>query len=507
MFNTAINMAVKYYLSLRYGRIVQMCEQVKKLQSDILVAHINRAKDTLYGQKYSFKKILNYEDFRTQVPIVQYEDLETYISDMMYGTKDVLWPGEISWYAKSSGTTGSKSKYIPISKQNLYECHIAAAWDAMSIVYHQRPDSRNFADKSLIMGGSIQAFDPYPSTMVGDVSAILLHHMPSIGRPFYTPDFDTALLADMDTKLEKIIQVSLPEDVVMLAGVPTWSMVLFNKILERTGKTDILKVWPNASLYMHGGVGFEPYREQFKRYFPSDTFDYMEIYNASEGYFALQDRMGEPGLMLLINNDIFYEFVPLEELGQDHPKALAIWEVKMDKNYAMLVTSSCGLWRYMPGDTVKFISKNPYRIKITGRTKQYINAFGEEVMICNTDEAISLTCKSMNAEVSDYTVAPIYINALQKGGHEWLIEFKKEPADLHAFGIALDLNLQELNSDYQAKRYKNLALNPLAIKSLPVGTFHLWLKSIGKVGAQIKVPRLSNDRTYVNQILQFIQSS
>lgn len=504
MLNSTINMAVKYYLSKRYDRIVQMTEQPEKLQQSLLKEHLFKAKNTEYGKLYGFGSIDDYNSFRSQVPIVQYEDIVHLIERMMHGHDNILWPGVINWYAKSSGTTSNKSKFIPITKQNLYQCHIAAAWDAMSMVYHQRPSARMFAEKSLIMGGSLQRFIPHPKTIVGDVSAILLHHMPKIGRPFYTPDFDTALLPDMDTKIDKIIDICLKENVVMLAGVPTWSIVLFNKILERTGKDNILEVWPEASLYMHGGVGFKPYKKQFASYFPSDDFNYMEVYNASEGYFGLQDQFGTRGMMLLLDNDIFYEFIPVDALHQDHPTAVPIWQVSKGINYAIVVTSSCGLWRYMPGDTVTFVSTSPYRIEITGRTTQYINAFGEEVMVSNTDQAIATICQEQGVHVSDYTVAPIYFDNKESGGHQWLIEFEKAPNDIELFCEKLDLCLQQLNSDYEAKRQKNLALKQLHIQELPKGTFKKWLHIKGKTGAQNKIPRLSNDRVYVDEILAFL---
>jgi hypothetical protein len=354
------------------------------------------------------------------------------------------------------------------------------------------------------MGGSHYAYEPFPQSRIGDVSAIMIEHMPSIARPFFTPDFETALLPNFEEKLNRLVELLPKERLVMLGGVPTWTVVLFNRILEHTGKNNLLEIWPDLEAYVHGGVSFSPYREQFKRFIPREDFIYQEIYNASEGFFAIQNDSNEDGMLLLVDNGVYYEFVPFEEWDSEFPRTIGLADVEKGKHYAIVITTNSGLWRYMPGDTVMFTSTMPYKIKVTGRTKQFVNAFGEEVMVSNTDKALAETCKFLNVEVAEYTVAPIYFNGKGKGGHEWLIEFDRQPADIEQFKNVLDQNLQRVNSDYEAKRHKNLALDRLCARILPRGTFHLWLRSKGKFGGQNKVPRLANHRQYVDDILLFL---
>jgi hypothetical protein len=330
--------------------------------------------------------------------------------------------------------------------------------------------------------------------------------MPAVGRPFYTPDFETALMADWEAKIDKIAQSTIQEDVVMFAGVPTWTVVLFKKILEITGKSNIREVWPNVKTYLHGGVGFDPYVQQFKEFLPGDDIEYYEVYNASEGYFAIQDRLNQKGMLLLLDNAIYYEFIPMEDYGKDKPTVLSLRDVEVGKDYCIVISSSAGLWRYKPGDVVRFVSVHPYRIMVSGRTKQYINVFGEEVMVHNTDEALKIACAKWNAEVVDYTVAPLYMDDGQKGGHEWWIAFEKSPENLQAFSADLDDALRTVNSDYDAKRFKNIALQPLTLHDIDKDTFYHWLKSKGRLGGQSKIPRLCNDRKFADQLIQFIQS-
>jgi hypothetical protein len=475
-----------------------MRERPYKSQAQWLQKLLQIAKNTEYGRRHGFKSIKNYKDFARQLPIVSYEEIQGDIDRMMRGEKDILWPGYVKWYSKSSGTTSHRSKYIPVPPHNLKQCHLQGSWDSMSILYHHRPGAQAFAKKSLIMGGSIEKFEPYPSTRLGDVSAVMLHHMPFIGRPFYTPDFETALMSDWEEKIERMASITKDEDLVMMGGVPTWTMVLFDRILEITGKDHMLDVWPNAMAYLHGGVGFSPYLSQFKEYFPSDDFVYQEVYNASEGFIGLQDDQEIKSLLLLSDNGMFFEFedrisgevVPLEG-------------VKTDRNYAIILSSNAGLWRYRIGDTIQFDSVLPPRFKITGRTQQFINVFGEEVMVANTDRALSKTCEEFNAIAEEYSVAPIFMKQSDTGGHEWIVEFDTPPDDFNAFSRRLDKNLQELNSDYAAKRSYDLALTQLKITAVSPGTFHAWMKSRGKYGGQNKVPRLSNDREYLDQILLF----
>lgn len=461
---------------------------------------------TEWGKRFDYKSLRRPEDFARRIPINDYDDLKPYIQRMMRGEKDVLWSGSVRWFSKSAGTTSDKSKYIPVTRQNLQECHIRGTWDTMTFFYHNRPDARQFECKSMLMGGSLTRFDPYPRTMIGDVSAIMMSHMPLAGRPFFTPDFKTALLADWEEKLERLAEVGSREpNMVMIGGVPTWTIVLMRRILERTGKANMLEVWPHFQGYIHGGVSFTPYRKQFEAFFPSSQVSYQEIYNASEGYFAIQDDFASNDLLLLLDNGIYYEFIPMEEWDREFPKAIPLWEVERGKPYALVITTNSGLCRYAPGDTIIFTSTSPYKIRITGRTKQFVNAFGEEVIVENTDDALAETCRVTDAIVAEYTVAPVYFGQSGKGGHEWLIEFSKAPADLEHFNQLLDINLQRVNSDYEAKRFGNIALDRLKVRALPPGIFHNWLRSKGKFGGQNKVPRLSNNRETVEEILAFLE--
>ena len=499
-----INKGMRLFFQHRYKRILHFMEHPHEAQKEILTELIQSTKHTEWGRKYDFKSIKTPADFAAKVPVQDYESLKPYIERMMLGESDVLWSGQVKWYAKSSGTTSDKSKFIPVSDRNLKKCHIQGSWDTMNIFYHNNPDARQFESKSMLMGGSLEAFDLNPDTMIGDVSAIMMDRMPYIGRPFFTPDIETATMPKFDEKLERMAQIiSQEKDMVMVGGVPTWTIVLFDRILEITGKDNISEVWPNLEVYIHGGVSFEPYREQFKKYLPSEKVQYMEIYNATEGYFAIQNDFKTDDMLLLLDNGIYYEFLPADEWDKENPVAIPLSEVELGKNYAMVISTNAGLWRYVPGDTIMFTSETPYKIKITGRTKQFVNAFGEEVMVSNTDKALAQTCHTTGAVATEYTVAPIFISKKGKGGHEWLIEFEKSPEDLPLFNKLLDENLQKINSDYEAKRYKGMALKRLTLQSLPKGTFHNWLKSKGKYGGQHKVPRLANHRKYVEEILDF----
>lgn len=504
MIKKWFNKGVKQYLKSRYQRIEGIRTNPIEIQDKVFHSLLSRAKNTKYGKDHDFAQIKNYEDFKRAVPLTDYEDLKPYIYDMMGGASNLLWPGKIDWYAKSSGTTSDRSKYIPVSNDSLYKNNVAASWDTMAITYHEDPHCEIFQKKSLIMGGALSPWELNPKVTVGDISAILLHRMPAVGRPFYTPDFHTSCLHDWEEKIRLMSEICVQEDVVMFGGVPTWTIVLFKRILEQTGAANMHEVWPNVRYYMHGGVGFDPYIDQFKEFFPDPKFRYFEAYNASEGYFGVQDRSNERGMLLLLDNDVFYEFISMEELANDNPEAISLADVGVDTNYAIVISSSAGLWRYMLGDTVIFLSTDPYRMVVSGRTKHFINVFGEEVMVGNTEKALSETIKALPAIVSDYTVAPIFMNQGSKGGHQWLIEFEKAPDNLAAFEILLDDNMKKINSDYAAKRYKDMALARLQIINAPHGTFHRWLASKGKFGGQNKVPRLFNSRKYVDELLDFL---
>lgn len=501
-----INKAFKTYYSYRMSHIEHFMTHPHEVQESVLKELLNTAQDTEWGKRFGYALIKDPQHFTERVPIQDYDSLKPFITKMMHGERDILWPGQVRWFSKSSGTTSDKSKFIPVSSENLEDCHLKGSWDAMTLFYHQRPDARIFECKTLLMAGSISTFEPYPKTKYGDISAIMVSQMPWVARPFFTPDFETALLHDFEEKIERTARlVSQESDMVSIGGVPTWVIVLFRRILELTGKSNMLEVWPDFQAYLHGGVSFLPYQEQFRQFFPSDQVSYQEVYNASEGYFATQNDFHTPDMLLLLDSGVYYEFIPMEDWDKEDKKAIPLSEVELGKNYALVISTNAGLWRYMPGDTVLFTSKYPYKIKITGRTKHFINAFGEEVMVENTDRAIAKTSSITQAIVSNYTVAPVYFQQDGKGGHEWLIEFDRPPADLEEFAELLDQNLQAVNSDYEAKRYGNMALRRLRLHAIPPGTFVEWLKAKGKYSSQVKVPRLANDRSYVDEILNFTE--
>lgn len=507
MIKNIVNATLSRYLQWRYVRLQRAVKKVNYTQNTLLKKLLQTAQSTEFGQKYHFRRTSNYQTYADRVPIFEYDDLKPYISRMMHGEKDILWNGRVKWFSKSSGTTSDKSKFIPVTRENLFSNHIKGSWDTITLMYNDRPDLEIFKSKSLIMGGTLNRFEPYPDTQYGDISAIMIHHMPALGRPFYTPDFNTALMPDWERKIEKTAQQILKEKIFMFGGVPTWNLVLFKRVLEITGAKDLLEIWPDLRAYIHGGVGFDPYRNQFKTLLPADDFIYMEVYNASEGYFSVSAKPGDRDMLLLPDNGTFYEFIPMDDYINGRMNAVTLEQVSTDVNYAMVVSTNAGLWRYMIGDTVKFTSTTPHKIQITGRTKQYVNAFGEEVMVANTDQALAKACQMHDTIVSDYTVAPIYFGAEGKGGHQWVIEFEKPPKSVQQFAENLDRFLQDLNSDYEAKRTGGLALNTLKINVVPRGTFHEWLKSKGKVGGQSKVPRLSNNRKVVEEIIHFVQQT
>lgn len=473
-------------------------------QNIVLHSLILGGRNTEWGKLYQFDKIKSYSDFCKLVPLQDYDSLKPFIFKMMRGDRNILWSEKINWFAKSSGTTSDQSKFIPVSKTNLLECHLKGGRDALALYYQNHPESKIMQNYSMIMGGSLLPFSENPSSIVGDVSAIMLHHLPTIGRPFFVPDIATALLADWDIKIEKFVKVALENPkIAMIAGVPTWTVVLFRKILEASGKRNMLEVWPDFEVYFHGGVSFSPYKEQFQKFFPSPKVSYRQVYNASEGYFAVQDQSERDDMLLLLSNGIFYEFLPYSNEDNNNSSPIPLEKVQTGVQYTMVISTNSGLWRYIIGDTVVFTSTIPYRIKITGRTKQFINAFGEEVIIDNADKALELSCEQTNAIVREYTVAPQYFGEQTKACHQWFIEFEKPPLDLGVFSQLLDSHLRSINSDYDAKRFKDMALEPLIVETLPPGTFESWMKYRGKFGGQNKVPRLANNRIYVEDLLKF----
>lgn len=472
-----------------------------EVQEELLFSLIKTAENTQIGKKYDFSSVKNYTTFSERVPIASYEELEPLIELTRKGEQNVFWPSTIKWFAKSSGTTNAKSKFIPVSSEALENCHYKASKDLLCLYLNNNEDSELFVGKSLRLGGSKQLYEDN-NTFFGDLSAILIDNMPIWAEFSSTPSSKISLMGDWETKLPAIINETVNENVTSLAGVPSWMLVLLQKALETTGKSNLLEVWPNAEVYFHGGVSFEPYKEQYKKLFPKDSFKYYEIYNASEGFFAIQDQNGSDELLLMLDYGIFYEFIPMDTFGTFNQRVIRLNQVELNKNYAVVITTNSGLWRYLIGDTIRFTSLNPYRIKVTGRTKHHINVFGEELMVENTDTALAKTCKTFNCEVVDYTVAPIFMKDKEKGAHEWIIEFKNAPEDIVKFSQALDENIQAVNSDYEAKRYNNMTLNPLVLNVARPHLFYDWLKQQDKLGGQHKVPRLSNERTYLEQLLQ-----
>ncbi|MFN0215187.1 MAG: GH3 auxin-responsive promoter family protein [Saprospiraceae bacterium] len=503
--SSIINLALKQYLSHRMKRIERYMLNPEEAQARWLRHLLDRARDTEQGRRWNFGSIRNAEQFAKAVPAQDYDAVKSDIVRMMRGASNVLWPNEVNWYSKSSGTTSDKSKFIPVPYGNILNCHIAGAWDSITLLYANKPDMEAFRYKHLIMPGSFQQLPEYPKTCFGDVSAILVQHMPAIGRIFYTPDTQTNLIPNFEEKLRRIAEItSKQQDICLFAGVPTWLIVLFRMILEKTGKQNMLEVWPHLQAYMHGGVGFGPYRATFHELIPNQDFAYQEIYNASEGFFGVQCDLAQNDLLLLADNGVFYEFVPTGEWEKDHPKTVLLPDVKIGENYAVMISANNGLTRYKLGDTIVFTRRYPFCFQITGRTKQFINAFGEEVMVGDTDKALAEACRQMDATVTEYTAAPVYFSADKKrGGHEWVVEFEKEPADLERFNQVLDESLQRTNSDYEAKRYKGMALDRLLLKPVPKGTFIRWMRARGKFGNQNKVPRLANHRQFVEEVIRF----
>ena len=497
-----INKLVKRYLQMRHEKIEDFSQNPEQYQRTLLRQLLRKAEHTGYGKKYDFRKIKNDTDFQTQVPLVDYNTLKPWIHRMMMGERDVLWPGQVRFFSKSSGTSEDKSKYLPVSRANLYGCHIKGTWDTMAAFYHNVPRSRLFEKKSILLGGTYEPFEENPHSIIGDISALMMMNMPPIGKPFAALDGETFFMKDWGEKINRIAEIGLKNrDTVMMCGVPTWSIAILKRMLELSGKDNISEIWPEFQGFIHGGVNFSPYKETFKQFFPSPTVNYQEIYNSTEGFFAMQDDFTDSGMLLLLDNGIFFEFLPMSELHADQPRIVPLWEVEKNVDYAIVISTNAGLWRFIVGDTVMFTSLAPYRIKITGRTKLFINAFGEEVVIENAENAIARTCKEFNVEIHDYTAAPFYLNTNNKGKHEWLIEFKNAPENLSAFEKKLDINLQALNSDYETKRVDDLALENLIVHAVPPGTFNNWLAQKGKLGGQNKVPRLSNNRKIVEEII------
>jgi hypothetical protein len=467
-----------------------------------LLKIVQKATETEWGKKYGYAAINNIPDFQKAVPLQNYDDIRPYVDRLRDGESNILWPGEIKWFAKSSGTTNDKSKFIPVSKEALEDCHFRAGKDVLAIYTNQYPETKIFTGKGLTLGGSHRINNFSNQSFYGDLSAILIENIPFWADFIRTPKSEIALMEKWEEKIEKIAESTTKENVTNIAGVPSWNLVLMKYILEYTGKSNLLEIWPNLELFTHGGVSFGPYREQFKRLIPSPNMHYMETYNASEGFFAIQDDPNHDDMLLMLDYGIFYEFIPLEQLALPNPEVLTIEKVELNRNYAMVITTNSGLWRYIIGDTVIFTSLSPHKIKISGRTKHFINVFGEELMIDNAEKALVIACEKTGAQIKEYTAGPIFMEENANGTHEWLIEFEKEPESMEYFASLLDNALCSVNSDYEAKRYKNITLRFPIIRNVKKGLFFEWLKEKGKLGGQNKVPRLSNSRQYIDELLK-----
>ena len=495
-----VNTIISWLLKKRKHQMELFIKYPIDVQNELLMRLIQFAKSTEFGEQHHFSLIRSYEDFAAQVPIQQYESIEPLIDRCRRGEQHLFWPTKIKWFAKSSGTTTAKSKFIPVSDEAIEYCHFKAGKDMLCLYINNNENAELFNGKGLRLGGSSTIYEDN-NTYFGDLSAIMIENMPFWADFSSAPKQETALMSEWETKIEAIINETIHENITSLVGVPSWMLVLLNKILEKTGKNHMLEVWPNLEVYFHGGVNFNPYREQFKKIIPKEDFKYYETYNASEGFFALQDQNNSLDLLLMLDYGIFYEFIPMDTYCGENSKAIPLSQVEKHTNYAVVITTNGGLWRYLIGDTVKFTSLDPYRIRITGRTKHYINVFGEELMIENAEEALKIACLQTNATIIDYTVGPIYMEGKSKGGHEWIIEFSQAPKKLEDFTVLLDDALKSINSDYEAKRYNSMTLAIPKIHQAKKGLFYTWLKQRGKIGGQHKVPRLSNTRDVVEELL------
>ena len=492
--------AISTLARLRSWRIEAWMQNPISAQREVLQDLVTTAQYTEFGRQYEFSKLFTTKNFKQAVPIHEYSELKPYVERIMGGEQNLLWNTPINWFAKSSGTTSDKSKFIPVSQESLVDGHFKAAKDVLSLYYMFNPDSDLLTGKGLMVGGSHAISSLHEEAHYGDLSAVLMQNTPFWGQWIRTPDLKIALMDEWESKLEMLAETTVNENVTSVSGVPTWTLLLFQRILEITGKSNMKEVWPSLELYFHGGVSFHPYKDQFKKLIGNDIH-YLEMYNASEGFFAAQDIPGSDGMLLFLDHGIFYEFMPTEEYGKDDPKTIGLKEVEIGQHYAPVITTNGGLWRYLIGDTIQFTSLNPFRIKVSGRLKLFINAFGEELIIDNADRAIASACKECDAIISDYTAGPIYFSEEGNGAHEWLIEFEKEPKEIKEFTSLLDEHLKKLNSDYEAKRHKNIALREPVVRSLPRGQFNKWLKFKNKLGGQHKIPRLSNDRVILEEVL------
>ncbi len=501
LLNTVIN-----WINFKRNYQMQLYrEHPFEIQKEALLNLLNKSKETEWGKQYQYQDIRSVDDFKKAVPLQTYEELRPFIERLRAGEKDLLWPGEVKWFAKSSGTTSDRSKFIPVTKEALEVCHLRGPKDVFALYVKNFPETKVLFGKTLTLGGSHQINNFSNNSYYGDLSAILIENVPFWTDFIRIPPAKIALIEEFEEKIEQIIKTTLEQNVTSLAGVPSWYLVLLKRIIKETGKRNILEVWPNLEVFIHGGVNFEPYREQFRKIIPSENMHYMETYNASEGFFAIQDDPVRDDMLLMLDYGVYYEFIPMSDFGSDNPRVLSLEETVLNENYALVISTNAGLWRYIIGDTIRFTCKNPYRLKITGRTKHFINAFGEEVIIDNAEKALQAACKQTGAIVNEYTAGPVFMGDDQKGAHQWIIEFDKAPADVEQFRDVLDESLKALNSDYEAKRYKSLTLEKPHLVVASRGTFYQWMKKRGKIGGQNKIPRLSNDRRYLEELLSMLK--
>ena len=493
--------AISSLARMRLWRIEGWKNNPIDAQREVLQDLVTSAQYTEFGRKYNFSKLFNIKSYKQAVPIHEYDDIKPYIQRIMNGEQNILWNTPVYWFAKSSGTTSDKSKFIPVSEESLEDAHYKAAKDVLTMYYNFKPESEMLTGKGLVIGGSHTIHKFNHEVQYGDLSAVLLQNSPFWAHWLRTPDLSIALMDEWESKIEKLAANTIKENVTSISGVPTWTLVLLKRILEITGKQTINEVWPSLELYMHGGVSFTPYKEQFKKLIGKDIH-YLEMYNASEGFFAASENPGEDGMLLFLDHGVFMEFMPVSEYGKKEPQTIGLQDVETHKNYALIISTTGGLWRYMLGDTIQFTSIKPFKIKVSGRLKHYINAFGEEVIVDNTDKAIAMASEKTGAVVADYTAAPVYFSDSSNGAHEWLIEFEKEASSLDEFTKELDSALKTINSDYEAKRYKNIALRLPVVHAIKKGTFTEWLRRKGKLGGQHKIPRLSNERILIEEVLK-----
>jgi hypothetical protein len=486
----------------RQKELMKHYTQPEQLQESVLKYLVSKGRETEYGRSHMFDSIASYKDFATNIPINTYEELKGDIDRMRHGEQNVLWPGLVKWYAKSSGTTNDKSKFIPVSNAGLHNIHYKGGTDVVAFYLHNNPDSRIFDGKALILGGSHSPNYNVEGSLVGDLSAILIENINPIANLMRVPKKATVLLSDFELKRDRIARECMDKNVTNISGVPSWMLSVIVRVLELSGKKHLEDVWPNLEVFFHGGIAFTPYRKQYEEIITSPKMHYMETYNASEGFFGIQDDPKDKSMLLMLDYGVFYEFIPLEDVGSPDAQAIPLEDVELNKNYAMVISTSCGLWRYMIGDTVSFTSKKPYKFIITGRTKYFINAFGEELIQDNAEKGLAYACEQTGAQVLEYTAAPVYMDENAKCRHQWLIEFSKDPDDLQKFSDCLDHKLQEINSDYEAKRFHDVTLQHLEVVKAHPHLFEEWLKSKGKLGGQHKVPRLSNSRKNMEELLE-----